>query len=72
VIVTHGSIPVMVRWLCQIGLDAAGFDTEFGDEDDESAAGAPVGTPATEAQAAGSESAEAAAAAAPDDGARDA
>jgi putative mRNA 3-end processing factor len=34
VIVTHGSIPVMVRWLCQQGLDAAGFDTEFGDEDE--------------------------------------
>jgi putative mRNA 3-end processing factor len=36
VIVTHGSIPVMVRWLCQIGLDAKAFDTEYGDEDDES------------------------------------
>jgi putative mRNA 3-end processing factor len=35
VIVTHGSIPVMVRWLCQIGLDAKAFDTEYGDEDDE-------------------------------------
>lgn len=35
VIVTHGSIPVMVRWLCQNGLDAKGFDTEYGDEDDE-------------------------------------
>ena len=36
VIVTHGSIPTMVRWLCQNGLDAKGFDTEYGDEDDES------------------------------------
>jgi putative mRNA 3-end processing factor len=35
VIVTHGSIPVMVRWLCQMGLDAAGFDTEYGDDDDD-------------------------------------
>jgi putative mRNA 3-end processing factor len=35
VVVTHGSIPVMVRWLCQIGLDAKAFDTEYGDEDDE-------------------------------------
>ena len=35
VIVTHGSIPVMVRWLRQVGLDAAGFDTEYGDEDAE-------------------------------------
>jgi len=26
---------VMVRWLCQIGLDAKAFDTEFGDEDEE-------------------------------------
>jgi putative mRNA 3-end processing factor len=34
VIVTHGSIPVMVRWLRQIGLDAKAFETEFGDEDD--------------------------------------
>jgi len=36
VIVTHGSIPVMVRWLCQVGLDAKAFDTEYGEEDDES------------------------------------
>ncbi len=34
VIVTHGSIPIMVRWLRQVGLDASGFDTEYGDEDD--------------------------------------
>ncbi|WP_374581945.1 ligase-associated DNA damage response exonuclease [Pseudoduganella sp.] len=33
VIVTHGSIPVMVRWLCQNGLDAKAFDTEFGDDE---------------------------------------
>lgn len=33
VIVTHGSIPVMVRWLCQQGLDAAGFDTEYGGDE---------------------------------------
>lgn len=35
IIVTHGSIPVLVRWLCQQGLDAAGFDTEYGDDDDD-------------------------------------
>jgi putative mRNA 3-end processing factor len=35
VVVTHGSIPVMVRWLRQIGLDAKAFDTEYGDEDDD-------------------------------------
>jgi putative mRNA 3-end processing factor len=40
VIVTHGSIPVMVRWLRQQGLDAGGFDTEFGDEDEAAATGA--------------------------------
>ena len=34
VIVTHGSIPVLVRWLRQIGLDASGFDTEYGHEED--------------------------------------
>lgn len=33
VIVTHGSIPILVRWLRQQGLDASGFDTEYGDED---------------------------------------
>jgi hypothetical protein len=33
VVVTHGSIPVMVRWLCQIGLDAKAFDTEYGDDE---------------------------------------
>lgn len=41
VIVTHGSIPVMVRWLCQNGLDAKGFETEFGDEDDEAVVAQP-------------------------------
>ena len=38
VIVTHGSIAVMVRWLRQIGLDAAGFDTEYGDDEAEEGA----------------------------------
>ena len=38
VIVTHGSIAVMVRWLCQQGLDAAGFDTEYGDDEAEETA----------------------------------
>ena len=33
VIVTHGSIPVMVRWLRQIGLDAKAFETEYGDDE---------------------------------------
>jgi putative mRNA 3-end processing factor len=35
VIVTHGSIPVMVRWLRQSGLDASGFNTEYGDDEAE-------------------------------------
>lgn len=41
VIVTHGSVEVMVRWLCELGLDAQGFKTEYGDEDLE-----PTDTPA--------------------------
>jgi putative mRNA 3-end processing factor len=27
----------MVRWLCQNGLDASGFDTEYGDDEAEEA-----------------------------------
>jgi putative mRNA 3-end processing factor len=50
VIVTHGSVGVMVRWLCQQGLDAGAFQTEFGAEEDESVGPAP---------AAGGEAAEA-------------
>ena len=32
VIVTHGSIPVMVRYLSEQGLEAGSFNTEYGDE----------------------------------------
>ncbi len=32
VIVTHGSIPVMVRYLTEQGLQAESFQTEYGDE----------------------------------------
>jgi putative mRNA 3-end processing factor len=32
VIVTHGSIPVMVRYLLEQGLEAEGFETEYGDD----------------------------------------
>ena len=47
VIVTHGSVGVMVRWLRQLGLDASGFDTEFGDDEAESAdPNAPAANPA--------------------------
>ncbi|MDO8904317.1 ligase-associated DNA damage response exonuclease [Hydrogenophaga sp.] len=31
--VTHGSVPVLVRWLNENGLDAQAFDTEYGEED---------------------------------------
>jgi len=34
VIVTHGQIGTMVRWLQQNGLEAGAFETEYGDEDD--------------------------------------
>lgn len=34
VIVTHGQVPVMVRWLRQQGYDAGAFETLYGDEDD--------------------------------------
>jgi putative mRNA 3-end processing factor len=37
VFVTHGSVAVMVRWLTENGLDAQGFKTEYGDEDDQEA-----------------------------------
>ena len=32
VIVTHGQVPVMVRWLREQGLQAEAFETEYGDE----------------------------------------
>ena len=35
VIVTHGSVPVMVRWLREQGLDAQAFDTQYGGDDDD-------------------------------------
>jgi putative mRNA 3-end processing factor len=43
VFVTHGSVQVMVRWLTENGLDAQGFKTEYGDEDDQEAP-SPVGS----------------------------
>ncbi|WDZ98301.1 ligase-associated DNA damage response exonuclease [Herbaspirillum sp. WKF16] len=33
VIVTHGQVATLVRWLRQNGLDAGAFDTEYGEED---------------------------------------
>ncbi|MDB5841631.1 MAG: procession exonuclease-like protein [Herminiimonas sp.] len=35
IIVTHGQVGVMVRWLRQNGLDAGAFNTEFGAEEDD-------------------------------------
>ena len=32
VIVTHGEVAVMVRWLCENGLEAEAFETEYGDQ----------------------------------------
>jgi putative mRNA 3-end processing factor len=37
VIVTHGQVPVMVRWLQEQGLQAQAFETQFGEEDNENA-----------------------------------
>jgi putative mRNA 3-end processing factor len=48
VIVTHGSIAVMVRHLTGLGLQAGSFDTEYGDDDaqaDALAAQEPAKTP---------------------------
>jgi putative mRNA 3-end processing factor len=44
VIVTHGQVPVMVRWLQQNGIDAGAFNTEYGTEED----GAPGSAEMTE------------------------
>ncbi len=34
IMVTHGQVGVMVRWLQQSGLEAGAFDTEYGTEED--------------------------------------
>lgn len=46
VIVTHGSIAVLVRWLQAQGLQASGFDTEYGDDEAEDAGAAAPDAPA--------------------------
>ncbi|ELX10111.1 hypothetical protein Jab_2c21980 [Janthinobacterium sp. HH01] len=48
VIVTHGSIAVLVRWLQQQGLQASGFDTEYGDDEADDAAAAAAAPAAPE------------------------
>ena len=49
IIVTHGSTEVMVRWLCEQGLDAQVFLTEYGadDNDDDSNTAANASSPST-------------------------
>lgn len=37
VFVTHGYVPVMVRWLAEQGLEARAFETEFGTHEDDRA-----------------------------------
>lgn len=48
VIVTHGQIAPMVRWLEERGLEAGAFATEFGDDAIEEAAAAPGSAAVTE------------------------
>lgn len=50
VIVTHGSVGVLVRWLNETGLQAQAFSTEYGAEEDE---GGSAPAPAEAAGAAG-------------------
>jgi putative mRNA 3-end processing factor len=38
VIVTHGHVDIMVRWLRENGLDASGFSTEYGTDEDDNVA----------------------------------
>jgi putative mRNA 3-end processing factor len=42
VMVTHGSIGVLVRHLREKGLDAQGFNTEYGDDEEENISAEPV------------------------------
>ena len=46
---THGSVPVLVRWLCEQGLDTQAFETEYGADDvaDTTAAAAAPDDPAS-------------------------
>ena len=47
IIVTHGSTEVMVRWLCEQGLDAQVFATEYGGDDNEDDTDAAAEEPAS-------------------------
>ena len=50
VIVTHGQVPIMVRWLQQKGLEAGAFETEYGTEEarDEAPPGTAPANPAAD------------------------
>jgi putative mRNA 3-end processing factor len=41
VMVTHGSVAVLVRHLREQGLDAQGFTTEYGDDEEDNASAEP-------------------------------
>jgi len=60
VFVTHGSVAVLVRWLCEQGLEAQSFHTEYGDEDDQDPA-APGAMPSQPSAADATDGANAAA-----------
>jgi putative mRNA 3-end processing factor len=47
IIVTHGQVPTMVRWLAERGFDARAFETQFADEGEPEAeaSGAPEPAP---------------------------
>ncbi|WP_082621396.1 ligase-associated DNA damage response exonuclease [Bordetella sp. N] len=47
VIVTHGQVAVLVRWLNEVGITAQSFETAYGDEEDDASdvAGDADGTP---------------------------
>lgn len=49
VIVTHGQVAPMVRWLNEQGLEAGAFRTEFGDERDDAGTEVRDGAPAADA-----------------------
>lgn len=45
IVVTHGQVPAMVRWLAERGFDAQAFETQFADEGEPEAAEAPGAHP---------------------------
>ncbi len=58
VIVTHGYVPVMVRWLREQGLQAEAFETEYGEEQAEAGSPEAGGTGASGTDATETASAE--------------